>query len=76
MITHYRIGSLFWLLIGVYTAVSAYQLGLGSFRQPGPGFIFFLAASLLVILSVIDWGGTCIGRLSQRSPRPCIKNAG
>jgi len=60
---HHRVGSIFWLIFGIYTAISAYQLGLGSFRQPGPGFIFFLASLLLIILSAIDLGGTFIGKL-------------
>jgi len=57
---HHRVGSIFWLIIGVYTSISAYRLGLGSFRQPGPGFIFFLAALFLTILSAIDLGSTFI----------------
>jgi putative tricarboxylic transport membrane protein len=59
---HYRIGSIFWLAVGMYTAVSAYQLGFGSFRRPGHGFIFFLASLFLIILSAIDLGGTFIGK--------------
>jgi hypothetical protein len=48
--------------MGVYTAIRAYRLGLGRLREPGPGFIFFLAASLLIILSIIDLGMTFIGK--------------
>ena len=62
MKVHYRIGSLFWLIIGVYTAVNAYRLGLGRLREPGPGFIFFLAALILVFLSAIDLGTSFIGK--------------
>ena len=62
MKAYYGIESIFWLVIGVYTAVNAYRLGLGRFRQPGPGFIFFLAALLLIILSSIDLGMTFIGK--------------
>jgi cytochrome c oxidase subunit IV len=58
---HYRVSSIFWLIIGVYIAVHAYQLGLGRFRQPGPGLIFFLAAVFLVILSTIDLANNIIG---------------
>jgi hypothetical protein len=32
----------------------AYYLGLGDFREPGPGFIFFLAGVALTVLSAID----------------------
>jgi putative tricarboxylic transport membrane protein len=52
--THQRLACFFWLIVGVYTIISAYQLGLGRMRQPGPGFIFLLAALSLVILNTID----------------------
>ena len=40
-----RIGSLFWMALGIYVAIHAYQLGIGRLRQPGPGFLFFLTYS-------------------------------
>lgn len=57
---HYRVGSIFWITIGVYTTIHAYLLGLGSMRHPGRGFVFFLAALILVILGAIDLAGTFI----------------
>lgn len=51
---HQRVASIFWLIIGVYVLIHAYGLGVGHFREPGPGFIFFWASLLLIILSVID----------------------
>lgn len=54
MKSHQQVASLFWLIIGVYVAITAYHLGLGHFHKPGPGFIFFWTALLLVILSAID----------------------
>jgi hypothetical protein len=57
---HYFVGIIFWLMIGIYTAIHAYQLGLGHFGNPGPGFIFFFAALLLIILSAIDLALTFI----------------
>ena len=59
---HQRIGSIFWIIIGVYVAIHAYSIGLGSLQHPGPGFIFFLAALPLIFLGVIDLSGTFIGR--------------
>ncbi len=59
---HHRVGTLFWIMIGVYVAIHACQLGLGSFRSPGTGFIFFLAASVLVILGSIDLARTFAGK--------------
>jgi len=49
-------------MIGTYTAIHAYQLGLGSFRHPDRGFIFFLCALLLIILGAIDLARTFIGK--------------
>jgi putative tricarboxylic transport membrane protein len=51
---HCLVGSIFWLMIGISTAIHAYQLGFGHFRNPGPGFIFFLASLILIIFSAID----------------------
>lgn len=62
MKAHHSIGSIFWLIIGVYTAINAYRLGIGIFRRPGPGFIFFLAGLLLIILSIIDLMVTLYGK--------------
>jgi hypothetical protein len=59
---HYRVGSIFWLLIGLYVAIVAYKLGVGTFNQPGRGFIFFLAALLLMIFSAIDLARIFIGK--------------
>jgi putative tricarboxylic transport membrane protein len=57
---HHRLGSVFWLLVAVYFAVSAYQLGLGDLHKPGPGSVFFLAALLLAIFGVIDLVATFV----------------
>ena len=62
-----RVGSIFWFLIGLCTAIEAIRLGIGSLRQPGPGFIFLLAALLLMVLSIVDLGRTFTGR-GKNSP--------
>ncbi len=54
---HQRMGSIFWLIIGIYVAVASYRLGLGRLYKPGPGFMFFLSSLFLVILSTIDLVG-------------------
>lgn len=51
---HHWFVKIFWLAIGVAVAIHAYQLGLGHFRRPGAGFIFFFAALFLVVLAVMD----------------------
>ncbi len=55
-----KIGSVFWLLVAVYITASSYQLGLGNFHKPGPGRVFFLAALLLAIFSVVELAGSFI----------------
>ena len=62
MKAHHWAPSIFWILIGIYVVIHAYHLGLGRFRHPGPGFIFFLAAWLLIILGVVDLAGTLVGK--------------
>lgn len=59
---HHRVGSAFWMIIGVYIGIGAYRLGLGNFHQPGPGFIFFSAALVLTILGAIDFVVSFIGK--------------
>lgn len=54
MKTKVRFGSIFWILIGGYVAIHGYWLGLGHLHSPGPGFIFFLAAAVLIVLSAVD----------------------
>ena len=45
---------IFWMAIGLFASVHAYQLGLGRLRQPGPGFIFFLSGLGLTCLSIAN----------------------
>ena len=72
---HRRVGTIFWLLIGVYTIVGGLRLGIGSIRQPGPGFIFLLAAALLVFLSLIDLARTFSGKVrTVRDEEPLWSN--
>jgi len=57
MTRHQRLGSIFWLVVGIYVAIASYQLGLGRLHKPGPGFIFFLSSLILIILGIIDLVG-------------------
>jgi hypothetical protein len=68
----YLVGTIFWLLIGIITIIKGYQLGLGQVNKPGPGFIFFLAALLLIILSIVDLIGISPGKeLRTKKRRKC-----
>jgi putative tricarboxylic transport membrane protein len=58
--TQSLIASCLWLLVGSYVAIHAYGMGLGHLHSPGPGFIFFLTALLLVALTIVDTAGTLV----------------
>jgi putative tricarboxylic transport membrane protein len=57
---HDRTSSVFFLIVSVIVFVGSIQLGLGSTRQPGPGFITFGASGLLGILSLIGIARTFV----------------
>jgi putative tricarboxylic transport membrane protein len=42
----------FWLLLAFYLSVAAYQLGLGAFGRPGPGFFPFGAAIAIGLIAL------------------------
>jgi putative tricarboxylic transport membrane protein len=44
--------SLFWLVVGIGIALSSLKYGVGTFHEPGPGFITFFAGTILTILSL------------------------
>jgi putative tricarboxylic transport membrane protein len=46
--------SLVWMGLGVLICIGSLRLSLGSFQNPGPGFLPFVAGSVLGILSAID----------------------
>jgi len=47
-----RISGLFWLIFSLFFSYSAYKLGMGSLRQPGPGFFFFWAGIVVALLAL------------------------
>ena len=47
-----RISGLFWLIFSLFFSYSAYHLGMGSLRQPGPGFFFFWAGVVVALLAL------------------------
>ena len=69
---HHRVGSIFWLVVGAFVIIHANQLGLGRLRNPGPGFIFFLSASLLVSLSAIDLAVTFFSKVKKEDAKEPI----
>ena len=47
------ISGLVFLAFSIFVAVMAMDLGLGTLRRPGPGFIFFWSSVALGILSIV-----------------------
>jgi putative tricarboxylic transport membrane protein len=54
-VNHDITSSLFLLVFGTFVLIGSIQLGLGSAREPGPGFISFGASGLLTILALIGF---------------------
>jgi putative tricarboxylic transport membrane protein len=60
-----RISSVVWLLFATYICVESIRLPLGSFRDPGPGFLPLLVGIILGILSLICFGQARVGKSSE-----------
>ena len=57
-----RVSSLFWLALGLVSMYGSVQLGLGTLREPGSGFLAFLAGCFVGLIalgifvkSLIQW---------------------
>ena len=48
-----RMGSLFWLAVGLISLYGSYYLGLGKMREPGSGFLPFLAGCFISFMAII-----------------------
>jgi putative tricarboxylic transport membrane protein len=48
-----RMGSLFWLAMGLISLYGSYYLGLGKMREPGSGFLPFLAGCFISLMAII-----------------------
>jgi putative tricarboxylic transport membrane protein len=51
-LTRERIEATFWVAIGVVICVLAFKIDLGSFNEPGPGFVAFLTGIFLACMGV------------------------
>jgi putative tricarboxylic transport membrane protein len=65
--SHDRISSIFFLAISIAVFTGSVQLGIGTPRQPGPGFITFGASGLLGIISLIIFLRTLIKKEQSRA---------
>jgi putative tricarboxylic transport membrane protein len=48
-----RIGSFFWLAVGLIILYGSYCLGLGKMREPGSGFLPFMAGCFICFMAII-----------------------
>lgn len=48
------VSNLVWIGLAIAVGVEAMRIGVGAFREPGPAFLPFYAALLLVMLGIID----------------------
>ncbi len=48
-----RVGSLFWLTVGLISLYGSFHLGLGTMREPGSGFLPFLAGCFISLMALI-----------------------
>ncbi len=63
-----RVTSLFWLAVGLVAMWGASRLGLGEFRQPGPGLFPFLAGLFVSSMAVLVF---CVSLFARsESPAP------
>ena len=53
MATTDRWSALFWFFFALFATYESYGLGLGTLREPGPGFLFFWTGIVIALLSLI-----------------------
>lgn len=69
---HDRTSSVFFLIVSAIVFIGSINLGLGTTRQPGPGFVTFGASGLLGILSLIGLVRTFLKK-SEHIPEMLFK---
>ncbi len=53
MIKREKITLVFWLLLSIFFCIESVHLGLGSIHAPGPGFLTFWVAIILILFVII-----------------------
>ena len=48
-----RVSALFWLTVGLISIYGSIHLGFGTLREPGSGFLSFLAGCFICLMSII-----------------------
>jgi uncharacterized membrane-anchored protein len=62
------VGSLFWVGVGVFFAIGAAKLGIGTLKKPGPGFLPVIIATLLILFNSITLVQGCRKRERPLAP--------
>lgn len=63
---HDLVSGLFWLGISIFVSFRGAHLGIGSFSNPGPGFVLFWSSLILGILSIVLVIKGILGKGGQR----------
>ena len=53
-----RISSAFWFIFSLFMSYHAYQLGMGSLHEPGPGFVYFWTGIVIALLAATVLAGS------------------
>ena len=61
-----KITSFLWFCLGLYVAIKASFIGIGSMSNPGPGFIFLWGGMGLCFFSVIVFASVCFKKSGGR----------
>lgn len=48
-----RWSGLFWIALSIFVCIKSVDMGVGSFRLPGPGFLPFWSAAIFGILALV-----------------------
>lgn len=62
-----RVGGLVWFFLGIALCIGSIKLRLGDLHKPGPGFMPFLAGSLLVLLGLILTLSATLNRSAEKN---------
>lgn len=63
---HDLFSGLFWLGISIFVLFMAFQLGVGAFSDPGPGFVLFWSSLICGILSLVLIVKAVLGKTGKR----------
>jgi len=64
-----RIEGLIWMILAVSVCIGSFKLDLGTFQKPGPGFMPFLAGSVLGLFSLILILSTFLDQFNREDTR-------